>query len=280
MGNSDSSQPEPLYKEPWRMLSGETILDFVKGYRPKNSDVEHIRILLHGPVGAGKSSFINSVDSILQGHICVRAPVDGISTETYTQEYKTYKISNGDGGFYSFVFNDTMGLEKDFDAGVMVEDMKLLLGGHVEENYKFQSNRSVREAGYRHNPTLQDRVHVLVFVVPAEKVKLLSDEVWKKLREVRLEARQTGIPQIALITKVDECPEVGDKIENVHKSKNLKEQVELVHKSLGISPNCIFLVKNYHQELQLNNDTNHLILTALKQMLHFGEDFLNNLQTN
>lgn len=51
-------------------------------------------------------------------------------------QYKTYKISNGDGGFYSFVFNDTMGLEKDFDAGVMVEDMKLLLGGHVEENYK------------------------------------------------------------------------------------------------------------------------------------------------
>lgn len=52
-------------------------LNFAKQYEPNNADVQHLRILLHGPVGAGKSSFINSVDSVLRGKITGRALTDG-----------------------------------------------------------------------------------------------------------------------------------------------------------------------------------------------------------
>lgn len=44
--------------------------------------------------------------------------------------------------------------------------------------------------GYHTCPSLNDRVHVLVTVVPAGSVSLLSEEVLKKLRDVRLTASE------------------------------------------------------------------------------------------
>ena len=51
-------------------------LEFVRSYQPQNTQAEHLRILLHGPVGAGKSSFINSVDQVLKGRAATRALTD------------------------------------------------------------------------------------------------------------------------------------------------------------------------------------------------------------
>lgn len=39
---------------------------------------------------------------------------------------------------------------------------------------------------------MDDRVHVLVSVIPAATVSLINDEVKKKMREVRLAAREMG----------------------------------------------------------------------------------------
>lgn len=54
-------------------------------------------------------------------------------------QYKTYKIPNDSGGFYSFIFNDIMGFEKSANRGVDVTDVKLALRGHVREGYEVQS---------------------------------------------------------------------------------------------------------------------------------------------
>ncbi len=45
---------------------------------------------------------------------------------------------------------------------------------------------------YNSTPTLDDRVHVLVSVIPANSSPLLSDKVMKKMREVRLAASDLG----------------------------------------------------------------------------------------
>ena len=42
--------------------------------------------------------------------------------------------------------------------------------------------------------------------------------------------------------------------------------------------NCIFLVKNYTEETESNDQINAVIVYALKHMLSSGEDFLNDLQ--
>uniref|UniRef100_A0A673AI31 G domain-containing protein n=1 Tax=Sphaeramia orbicularis TaxID=375764 RepID=A0A673AI31_9TELE len=250
-------------------------LEIVRCFEPfkprndeKNED-QHIRILLHGPVGHGKSSFINSVDTALQGRVTGRALTDTI--------YTTYKITKGaHGTFYPFVFNDIMGLEK--NQGVREEDIKLAMMGHVKDGYTFNpySTLSIDDRYYNTNPSLSDKVHVLVCVVSASEVHLLDDDTVKKMRKVRLDASDMGIPQIAILTKIDvACDEVDADLRKVYKSKYVKRQMEILSASLGISLNCIFPVKNCNTEITPNDDLEMLILMALKQMINFGEDFVN-----
>ncbi|KAL3987226.1 polyadenylate-binding protein 2 [Sarotherodon galilaeus] len=283
---------DKVLSEEWRKIQWNgknNDLQYIKNYQPHNSELQHLRILLHGPVGAGKSSFMNSVDTLLQGRMTTQALADAASGKSFSKKYRTFKIQKrGPEIFYPFAFTDIMGLEKTMNPpdekhrGVKVEDIILAMKGHVKDGYKFNPESSLSEHDHDYNkePTVNDKVHVLVCVIDANKVKLLSDDIMKKMRDVRLAASGMGIPQMAILTRIDEaCPDVKENIKDVYKSSCLKEQMEKVSVSLGIPLYCIFPVKNYHSEIQTDNDVDTLILAALKQMIDFGEDYVNNLQT-
>ncbi|KAG8007045.1 Interferon-induced protein 44 [Nibea albiflora] len=237
--------------------------------------------MLYGPAGSGKSSFINSVDSVLQGRVTARASADAISQKSFTTKFRTYKIQKGrPRTFYPFSFTDIMGIEQDTNKGARVEDIKLAMRGHIKDGYNFDAANTISEndKDYNEIPTLSDRVHVLVCVVSATTSNILSAATVTKMREVRLAANDMGIPQLAILTKIDEaCPEVRADIKNTYKSKYLKEKMEELNVALGIPLNCIFPVKNYHSEIDTDDDIDTLILSALKQIIHFGEDFVNSL---
>ncbi|XP_029692444.1 interferon-induced protein 44-like isoform X2 [Takifugu rubripes] len=225
---------QSLVTSPWREMpaNNRENLSSVKQYEPKNTDVQHLRVLLHGPVGAGKSSFINSVDTVLRRKITGRALADGNLVE----------------GSFTTKFNPSSPLKEG-------------------------------DEGYNPSPTLQDRVHVLVSVVPADGAVIITDEMVKKMRKIRKAASGMGIPQLAIITKGDKaCPAVKDNVENLYKSKYLKKKADEFCAKLGISMNCVFLVKNYDKETSPKDDVDAPILCALTQIISFGDDFLNDVK--
>ncbi|TDH06464.1 hypothetical protein EPR50_G00113600, partial [Perca flavescens] len=273
--------PSPTLKDPWRKIVwGDKTRDlqYVQDYEPENNDIKHIRILLYGPVGAGKSSFINSVSSTLRGRTTIPAGASSTTSDkSFTTRYETHKIIKGGGkskSYYPFIFNDVMGLEK--GDGVRVDDIKLALKGHVKEGYKFNpaSSLSDGDPGYNPLPSPEDKVHVLVCVLSANAAEI-PDSVLKKMAEIRELASDLGIPQMAIGTNIDSaCPETAKDLKNVYKSKHLKKKVHDFSASVGIPVNCIFPVKNYCDEIDISDDVDTLILSALRKMIDFGDDFI------
>ncbi|XP_035986051.1 interferon-induced protein 44-like [Fundulus heteroclitus] len=289
MGGSGSSKPaqpdpppppSPLLETPWRDISwgnNSQALHYLKRFQPQNDEVKHIRVLLYGPVGVGKSSFINSVNNVFQERMTNQALASATTADqSFTKKYETYKIQKEErGNFYPFVFNDIMGLEDGDGRGVRADDLKLALKGHVKEGYKFNPSSSLSADDYYYNssPSVSDRVHVLVCIYDANASQMKSS-VLQKMKEIREAASELGIPQLAILTHIDEaCGETEKNLTNVYKSKHLKKKMGDFSSSLGIPMNCILPVKNYSKEIQLNQDVDTLILSALTPMIDFGDDY-------
>uniref|UniRef100_A0A8C6UCB6 G domain-containing protein n=1 Tax=Neogobius melanostomus TaxID=47308 RepID=A0A8C6UCB6_9GOBI len=240
----------------------------VMEYKPDNEEVQHLRFLLYGWIGAGKSSFINSVATTLLGRMAIPAAVNT------SDAYKTHKIKNK--SYFPFVFNDIMGLEGDNNHGARTEDIKLAMKGHIKDGYKFNpiSPISEKDPHYNPHPKLDDKVHVLVCLLDVSSPEI-HPLVLKKMKEVREAARDLGIPQIAIATHADAlCEEIEKNLLNVYKSKALKKKVEFSN-GVGIPLQCIMAVMNYcNGKTKIDPNMDTLILTVLKHMIDFGNDFI------
>ncbi|XP_047226333.1 interferon-induced protein 44-like [Girardinichthys multiradiatus] len=273
----------PTLDEPWRELcwgEKQMNLQYVQEYKPENNDIRYLRVLLYGPVGAGKSSFINSVSNVVRGRMTIPALASATTSDkSFTKKYETHKLMKGRGSsktFYPVVFNDIMGLEDGDSRGVHADDIKLALRGNVKEGHKFSpvSPLTQDDPGYNPTPSADDRVHVLVCVMSANAPQIKSS-VLEKMSKIRETASDLGIPQMAMMTHIDEaCGETQKNLKNVYKSKHLRKKMKDFSAAVGIPMNCIFPVKNYSEEIDLNDDVDILILSALRKIIDFGDDFI------
>jgi hypothetical protein len=88
-----------------------------------------------------------------------------------------------------------------------------------------------------------------------------------------------GIPQAVLLTKVDLADQVvAGKISNVFTSKKVEDAVDKISGLLGLPRNNILPVKNYENEMQLDDNISILALLALRQVLYLAEDYIEDLQ--
>ncbi|XP_072542682.1 interferon-induced protein 44-like [Salminus brasiliensis] len=259
----------------WRTVQWKQhpMISALKGFKISSVDVRELRFLLHGPVGAGKSSIINSIKTIFEGHQYINClTASALTGESFTTKFEKFNVGN-----VPFTFYDVMGLEEEEHKGMHPDDIKSVLKGHVPNNYTFKARAPIDEDNrhYILNPTLNDKIHCLVSVIAADKVTLMKDEVIQKMRTIRAAASKLGIPQVVFMTRVDEvCLMTQQDMTKIYKSKKIKEKMTECSNRLGVTMNCIFPVKNYHEETKPSEKLNCLMLEAFTQIVHSADDFV------
>ncbi|KAM9691247.1 LOW QUALITY PROTEIN: interferon-induced protein 44 [Dama dama] len=255
----------------------ESLLCAIRNYVPYGGLVNKIRILLLGPVGAGKSSFVNSVKSIFRGHVTNQALVGSNPTGT-SEKNRTYFIKDAkDNNTLPFILCDSMGLSE--KEGLDMGDIPYILEGHFPDRYQCNSSKLMPKGIGNHTgcPLLEDRVHCVAFVFNANSVEQLSNQMVKRIKRIQRELIKsdvvhgmlTHVDTLDLITKAD--------LIDIYKCVPVKLKLEAVHRKLGFALSDIFVVSNYTSEWELEPVIDVLILSALKEMLWAADDFLENL---
>ncbi|XDV22460.1 hypothetical protein PO909_027349 [Leuciscus waleckii] len=275
-----SVKMKPWRNVQWTEKRRDELMKMIRDYKPLMPSVSRVRILMIGPVGAGKSSFFNSINSVFMGRMTSKA-MSGSAGTSLTTQFRTYPVKDGrEGKPLPFVLCDTMGLEEQSGAGLDIDDISSILQGHVPDRYKFNPTTPFQpeeQKAFR-PPSLQEKIHCVVYVIDATKISLMSSKLEEKLAAIRKKVNSLGIPQMVLMTKVDEaCSDVEEDLQNIYITSYVKTKVQEVSSRLGVPVSCVLPVKNYSQELELELNCDVLLLTALQQMLNFADDYLDDV---
>uniref|UniRef100_A0A673FRZ7 G domain-containing protein n=1 Tax=Sinocyclocheilus rhinocerous TaxID=307959 RepID=A0A673FRZ7_9TELE len=180
------------FQKPWR----ETPWD--------DSNVKYVRILLAGQVGAGKSSFINSINSVFQGRITTEALADSESGRSFTKTVSAEQMPRPTS-------------DKPCDANT---DSDIIL------------------------PAILSVLSVSVMQTLKKHILFLFNTTPKNIQ-----------PVFFIL------------------------QMQVCSNSVGVSMSHIFPVKNYHEEIDTQNDMDVLILRALTQIVQIADDLLKRKQS-
>ncbi|XP_017333389.1 interferon-induced protein 44-like isoform X1 [Ictalurus punctatus] len=280
-----AAQASNSVQKPWRNVlwtaeKRAELMQSIKNYKPPISSVKGIRVLLIGPIGAGKSSFFNSINSVFRGHVTSQA-MSGSSGTSVTNQFRTYTVKAGrEGNALPLILCDTMGLEECSGAGLNIDDISSIIKGYILDRYKFNPASPFQpDERLDFKPvTLQDKIHCVAYVLDTGKVSLLSSKVEAKLTAIRQRVNSLGIPQIVLLTKVDEaCPDVGKDLQNIYFSAVIKTKFQEASNRLGVPMSNIIPVKNYSHELDLDLNCDILLLTAVQQMFRFADNYFDDI---
>nr|XP_034306897.1 interferon-induced protein 44-like [Crassostrea gigas] len=262
----------------WSPQTFQELKEFVANYKPfEETKITEVNILLIGPAGAGKSSFLNTINTIFKGEMSSRA-CTGCADISPAQKFRKFRVRDPTTKKHlCFRICDTRGVEE----GVFIksEDLGFLIDGNLSDNYTFQldSEASTKRIGFVEEPTVKEKMHVVVFVLDGSSLDVLSAGVVSKLREIKSLVVDKSISHLVFLTKIDKlCNLVEKDVSKTFKSRDVEDAVNNAADVMALPRSQILPVKNYEKETTLNTDINILALTALRKLLVFADDFLEN----
>nr|XP_023662618.1 interferon-induced protein 44-like [Paramormyrops kingsleyae] len=161
------------------------------------------------------------------------------------------------------------------ETGLSLHDALAVINGHAPEGYKFQSGMPINpsSAGYCLDPGLQDKIHCVVFVLNARSLHSYGESLVKMIKKYRREISDLDVPQLVLLTHVDEmCHAVNTDVRYVYTSRIVQKKVQEAASLADVPVSFVLPVKNYMSELTVNRDTDILIFSAVRQILHAIDD--------
>ncbi|XP_053404781.1 interferon-induced protein 44-like [Mercenaria mercenaria] len=167
------------------------------------------------------------------------------------------------------------------DQGFNPQNLIPLIDGHIKKGYAFQNNRGITESDpyYRQNSTRNDKINCVVFVVDASTLDVLPYEYTQKIRALQDILVPKGIPQVLILAKCDKlCKLVNKNTADIFRSTLIEACVEYAACRFGIQQSFIHPVVSYENRLDsgVHKNVNIPILLALRQMVHFAGDYLEN----
>ncbi|KAK7127199.1 hypothetical protein R3I94_018398 [Phoxinus phoxinus] len=271
----------PLLENQWRNMdwseeAKQTLMESVRSFKPASESVPEARVLLIGPVGAGKSSFISSVQSVFSGRVINRAMVGSSSSTSFTKKLRSFCI-RGAGETAdeptALVMCDVMGVGEGETTGLTLHDALSVIKGHAPEGHQFSPEQPVgaETVGYVRKPSATDKVHCVVFVVDASKVSSYAKSFGTTFQQLREHISNLGVHQVALLTHVDQvCKTTGSDITQVYRSQSVQQAMVKAGALLGMATSYIVPVKNYCSELDLDESTDVLLLKAVDHILQYA----------
>ncbi|XP_046343273.2 interferon-induced protein 44-like [Haliotis rufescens] len=269
----------------WRNVSQvavEPIKRELEGFEPPTEALEYTNILLVGQIGAGKSSYLNSVTSAFRGYVTSSVPT-GSALHSLTQKNEEHKIFTWPGRRpLKFRFWDTRGFEQGMGQN-MVYAIQHIIGGSppgymsmlATMMRNLWNKQPIRQQTLSEEDLLQQKVHCVAFVIDGSVIDGLPREVKEAFDQIKKTANGYGIPQTVLLSKIDKvCRMVDGNLSLTFHSTQIRDLVDQTAALIGLPRSHIFPVKNYEQESELDENVDRLTLLSLRQMLRFTDDFL------
>ncbi|XP_033181836.1 interferon-induced protein 44 isoform X2 [Anabas testudineus] len=270
---------QPKLESQWREVEWTeekktSLMKTVSSYRPNCEEVTQARVLLLGPISSGKSSFISSVQSVFSGRVTNRAMV-GSSSTGFTKKLQSFNIRGQKGEDPTgLVLCDIMGLGDGDWTGPNLHDILSVIKGHVPVGHKFSPDQPVSSdtMGYVKRPSLKDKIHCVAFVVDASKILNYPKGLTTTFQQLREHISDLGVHQVALLTHIDKVsPETAKDTSKVYKSRTVQDMMSKAGALLGMSTSYIVPVKNYSSELDLDMNTDVLLLSAVDHILQYAD---------
>ncbi|XP_018927535.2 interferon-induced protein 44-like isoform X2 [Cyprinus carpio] len=269
-----------LLENEWRKMKWseevrETLMESVRSFKPASEAVTEARVLLIGPVGAGKSSFISSVQSVFSGRVINRAMVGSSSSTSFTKKLRSYNI-RGAGEKAdeptALVLCDVMGVGEGESTGLTLHDALSVIKGHAPEGHQFSPEHPIgaETVGFVRKPSSNDKVHCVVFVIDGSSIGSYAKSFGATFQQLREHISNLGVHQVALLTHVDQvCPASRSDITKVYRSQAIQKAMVKAGELLGMATSYIVPVKNYCSELDLDENTDILLLKAVDHILQY-----------